>query len=216
MEELNISAFSEGDLSLLKKLKSPYRIQVFVSSLEYTFGGRIAPITVLRTRRGDCLEAAIFACMALRFHNIESFLMDLRAVRDEDHILCVFKMNNRYGAIAKSKFCWLRYRNPVYATIRELVLSYFEHYFNYFGEWTLREYSAPLYPWKGSPGWVADSRATEKIEKRINEIRHHDVIPFDKVKERIDPQSFWREVLIIPGWAKIRKEYRDYQKKKQQ
>src|SRR5262249_48235309 len=100
-----------------------------------------SPRRVLRDRLAHCAEGAFFAAAALRVHGHEPLIVDLEAVRDVDHLLAVFKEHGRWGAVAKSNYSGLRYREPVYRTIRELVMSYYEHYYNPAGEKTLRAYS---------------------------------------------------------------------------
>jgi len=99
---------------------------------------------VLRDRTAHCLEGALMAAAALRVHGFPPLLLDLEAVRDDDHVLAVFRVRTHWGAIAKSNFAGLRYREPVYRTLRELAISYFEHYYNLKGEKTLRAYSRPV------------------------------------------------------------------------
>jgi hypothetical protein len=82
--------------------------------------------------------------MALRKLGYPPLLVDLEAVRDSDHVLAVYRAHGRWGAVAKSDYAGLRSREPVYATIRELAMSYFEHYYNPAGEKTLRAYSRPV------------------------------------------------------------------------
>jgi hypothetical protein len=103
-----------------------------------------SPRRVLRERTAHCLEAAIFAAVALRALGFPPLLLDLEAVQDTDHVLAVFRIRRRWGAIAKSNFSSLRYRDPVYRTLRELVMSYFDGYINLRGERTLRAYSRPV------------------------------------------------------------------------
>lgn len=134
------------ELSVIKRLTSPEKIQYF---LDYGIGynkeadGETcrSPRRVLRDRVGHCAEGAFFAAAALRVHGHEPLIVDLEAVRDDDHLLAVFKEHGRWGAIAKSNYAGLRFREPVYRTIRELVMSYYEHYYNPAGEKTLRGYS---------------------------------------------------------------------------
>jgi hypothetical protein len=99
---------------------------------------------VLRDRLAHCLEGALFGAAALRANGAEPLLLDLEAVRDDDHVLALFRRNGGWGAIAKSNYAGLRFREPVYRTLRELALSYFEHYYNPKGEKTLRGYSRPV------------------------------------------------------------------------
>ncbi|HEY4087927.1 MAG TPA: hypothetical protein VGM43_18430 [Bryobacteraceae bacterium] len=133
----------------LRGLKTPERIQHFLDSeIGYNKepdGDTIrSPRRVLRDRVAHCLEGALFAAAALRAQGFPPLLMDLEAVRDDDHVLAVFRQNNRWGAIAKSNYSGLRFREPVYRSLRELAMSYFEHYFNLRREKTLRKYSRPV------------------------------------------------------------------------
>jgi hypothetical protein len=103
-----------------------------------------SPRRVLRERTAHCLEGAIFAAVALRALGFPPLLLDLEAVQDTDHVVAVFRLRGHWGAIAKSNFSGLRYREPVYRSVRELVMSYFEGYVNLRGDRTLRAYSRPV------------------------------------------------------------------------
>ena len=134
---------------LLRTLKTPERIQHFLDTeIGYNKepdGETIrSPRRVLRDRTAHCLEGALLAAAALRINGEPPLLLDLEAVRDDDHVLAIFKQHNCWGAIAKSNYSGLRFREPVYRTLRELAMSYFEHYFNLEREKTLRKYSRPV------------------------------------------------------------------------
>ena len=103
-----------------------------------------SPRRVLCERTAHCLEGAIFAAAALRVLGYPPLLLDLEAVQDTDHVLAIYRERGHWGAIAKSNFSGLRFRPPVYRTLRELALSYFEGYVNLRGERTLRAYSRPV------------------------------------------------------------------------
>ncbi|MGH9835046.1 MAG: hypothetical protein ACREBD_01455 [Blastocatellia bacterium] len=141
--------FSQEESRALKRLSSPEKIQYF---LDYEIAynkekdGETcrSPRRVLRDRLAHCAEGAYFAAAALRVQGHEPLIIDLEAVRDDDHILAVFKLHGRWGAIAKSNYSGLRFREPVYRTIRELAMSYFAHYYNPKGELTLRAFSRPV------------------------------------------------------------------------
>jgi hypothetical protein len=92
----------------------------------------------------SCLEGALLAAAALEIQGKPPIVLNLKAVRDDDHVVVPFRHRGLYGAVAKSNFSGLRYRSPVYRTLRELVISYFEHHYNVAGELTLRAYSRPL------------------------------------------------------------------------
>ncbi|HUQ91809.1 MAG TPA: hypothetical protein VM120_09015 [Bryobacteraceae bacterium] len=90
------------------------------------------------------MEGALFAAAALSAQGHPPLLVDLESVRDDDHVLALYREQRHWGAIAKSNYASLRFREPVYRSIRELVMSYFEHYHNEAGEKTLRGYSRPV------------------------------------------------------------------------
>ncbi len=99
---------------------------------------------MLRERKGHCLEGALVAAAALRVNGHPPLLMDLEAVHDDDHVVALYRERGLWGGIAKSNFAGLRFRAPIYRTLRELALSYFENYYNLRGERTLRSYSRPV------------------------------------------------------------------------
>ena len=141
--------FSREELAVFRKLKSPHLIQRFLDDeIQYNKepdGPTCrSPRSVLRDRLGHCMEGALLAAAALRLLGFPPLLVDLEAVRDDDHVLAVFRQRKHWGAIAKSNYAGLRFREPVYRTVRELVISYFEHYFNLRGEKTLRAHSRPV------------------------------------------------------------------------
>ncbi len=134
-----------ADLRVLRALKTPAQIQKFVDGLTYQYGDTAwSPHRVLRERKGHCLEGALLAAAALRVNGRQPLLMDLEAVHDDDHVIAIYREGNLWGGIAKSNFAGLRFRVPIYRTLRELALSYFENYYNLRGERTLRSYSIPV------------------------------------------------------------------------
>lgn len=137
--------WTEGEKRQVARLDSPKKIQQFLDTALYnTEGIPRVPGAVLKAKRAHCFDGAVFAASVLSYHGEPPLILDLCAVRDDDHILALFKRGNCYGAIAKSNFVGLRYREPIFRNVRELVLSYFESYFNFLGEKGLREYSKPF------------------------------------------------------------------------
>ena len=137
-----------------------------------------APLTFLRDRTGHCFDGAVFACAMLRRLGHPPLLVDmLPNDRDDDHMLAVYKRDNHWGAVAKSNFSGLRFREPVYRSLRELVMSYFEDYFNSAGEKTLRAYTAPLnLNAFDKHNWLTDDLAMDRIADRLGEIRQFKVL----------------------------------------
>lgn len=134
------------EIALLKSLNRPEKIQAFLDD-QVAYNKDVtcrSPRRVMRDRVAHCAEGAFLAAAALRINGGAPLIIDLITVRDDDHLLTVFQEDGRWGAIAKSNYAGLRYREPVYRTLRELVMSYYEHYFNLDGEKTLRGYSRPV------------------------------------------------------------------------
>ena len=144
-----LTELSPAELATFRhRLDTPARIQQFLDKIPYntesdgeTFR---SPRLVLRDRTANCIEGAVLAAAAQRVAGEPPLIMDLTAVHDEDHVIAVFKRRSLWGAIATSKFTGLRFREPVYRTLRELAMSYFEHYFNLDGERTLRGHGRPV------------------------------------------------------------------------
>jgi hypothetical protein len=138
----NTFGFAPSELRQLRALKTPAGIQKFLDDLHYNLNyTACSPKTVLHDRTASCLEGSIFAAAALRILGFPPLIFDLEAEQDTDHVVAIFKMRGHWGAVAKSNFTGCRYREPVYRTLRELAMSYFNVYFNLRGERTLRRYS---------------------------------------------------------------------------
>ena len=135
----------------------------------------VKPRRVLHEQTAHCLEGAVFAAAALRVLGFPPLLLDLEAVQDTDHVLAVYRVRGHWGAIAKSNFAGLRYREPVYRSVRELVISYFEGYINLRGDRTLRAYSAPVNLARFDrvrPGWMTTDGDLWWIAEHLVGARH--------------------------------------------
>jgi hypothetical protein len=127
------NGFTPQERRLLDRLSTPEKVQRFLDE-EICYNNERegatcrSPRRVMRDRLGQCMEGALFAAAALSHHGHPPLLVDLEAVRDDDHVLAVYRRRGLWGAAAKSNYSGLRFREPVYRTIRELVMSYFEHY----------------------------------------------------------------------------------------
>lgn len=141
--------FDKNELLVLKKLDKPWKIQDFLENLEANFELNgdtcMSPRRVLRENKAHCMEGAMLAAAALRAHGYKPLLVDLTAhKKDFDHVVAVFKQNNHWGALSKTNHGVLKYRDPIFKNIRELVMSYFNEYFLHSGRKTLRSYSNPV------------------------------------------------------------------------
>ena len=170
--------FGRDELAILGRLKTPEKIQSFLDSeIGYNKEPHGAtcrsPRRVLRDRLAHCMEGALFGAAALRVHGFPPLLLDLEAVRDDDHVLAIFRQRGHWGAIAKSNYSGLRFREPVYRTLRELAISYFEHYYNLDGEKTLRNYSRPVNLRRFDPlGWMTAEDDVWEIPEHLTRIPH--------------------------------------------
>jgi len=136
--------WTQKEITLLKQLNTPFKIQEFLDACEYNSTEETrSPGYVLEHHRAHCLEGALFAAACLEFNGMLPLVLDLQAYNDDDHVIAVFKFRGYWGAIAKSNFTTLRYREPVYRNLRELAMSYFDFYFNTIGDKSLRAYSMP-------------------------------------------------------------------------
>lgn len=144
------SGFDRSYLKLFKKMNTPSKIQDFLNTLKTNFEEQgdslMSPLSVLKTGKAHCIEGALLAAAILRYHGQKPLIVDMEATTDDfDHVIAVFKKDGCWGALAKTNHAVLRYREPVYKTIRELVMSYFHEYFmNSTGAKTLRTYSKPV------------------------------------------------------------------------
>jgi hypothetical protein len=133
------------ELSVIRTLTSPVRIQHFLDGIPYSADKFYrSPRTVLRDRKAHCFDGAVFAAAMLRRIGYPPLIVDMQAVRDDDHVIAIFKRNGKIGAVAKSNFVGLRFREPIHRDIRELVMSYFPSFYNMNKEYSLRQFSVPL------------------------------------------------------------------------
>ena len=172
---------SKTELQVFRKLTTPAKIQQFLDDLTYNLEPNGAtcysPRMVMRERVAHCMEGALVGAAALRLLGFPARLVDLEGIRDSDHVLAVYQLNGGWGAVAKSDYSGLRSREPVYRTIRELAMSYFEHYFNPKGEKTLRTYSRPVDLKRfDQRGWITAEQDVWYIPEYLCEIPHTDVL----------------------------------------
>jgi hypothetical protein len=173
-------ALHPSDRRVLARLTTPARIQAFLDDLTYSPDNFYrCPLRVLRDRTAHCFDGGMFAAAMLRRLGHLPLILDmLPNKRDDDHLLALFKRDGHWGAIAKSNFSGLRFREPIYRSLRELVMSYFEQYFNLHGEKTLRGYTVPLNLMRfDRHGWLVRDEPLDDIADRLDELRKVWVLP---------------------------------------
>ncbi|MCU0500238.1 MAG: hypothetical protein MUC51_00465 [Anaerolineae bacterium] len=194
---------TEAEEAVLATLSSPAAIQAYLDTTPYSPEDRDrCPLNVIRDRVAHCLDGGLFAAMALRRLGYPPLVVDLlpQPGIDDDHVLAIFKQGGCYGAVAKSNFVGLRYREPVYRSLRELVMSYFEVFYNVDGLKTLRGYTVPL---NLNPfdryGWVWDDDGVAPIVQRMGCVRRFTLLSPDAAGKlsRVDDLSYRAGMLVV-------------------
>ncbi len=158
--------FTPAELRKLRSLKTPHGIQQYLDDMPYHLGDTAwSPRRVLRENTSHCFEGAIFAAAALRAIGYPPLIFDLEAERDTDHVLAIYQVNGCWGSIAKSNYTNCRGREPVYRSLRELAMSYFQIYFNMRRQRSLRTYSRAGEPRALRPRAVDDDRETNLVHR---------------------------------------------------
>jgi hypothetical protein len=170
--------FTPEESARLDGLDSPARIQAFLDDTPYSTEPIYrSPRSVLRDRRAHCVDGALFAAAALHRLGHPPLVVDLRAVRDDDHVIALFRRGRHVGAVAKSNVVTLRYREPVHRGLRELAMSYFDLYYNLDGERTLRSYSLAVDLRRFDRlSWRTRDEAALTIVERLDAARHVELL----------------------------------------
>jgi len=194
-----LAAFTPAELRKLRSFKDPYGIQRFLDDTPYHLADTAwSPRRVLRERTSHCLEGAIFAAAALRALGFPPLLVDLEAENDTDHVLAVYRVKGHWGAVAQSNYAGCRYREPVYRTLRELAMSYFNIYFNMRRERTLRNFSLPVNLARFDDlDWMTSEDPIWFIPNYLCEIHHFKLLRPGMLKRlhRVDERLFQAELM---------------------
>ena len=193
------ASFTPTELRKLRSLKDPCGIQRFLDDMPYHLADTAwSPRRVLHENTSHCLEGAIFAAAALRANGFPPLIWDLEAEHDTDHVLGIYRVKGHWGAVAKSNYSGCRYREPVYRTLRELAMSYFNLYFNMRRERTLRTFSRPVNLARFDPlQWMTTEKPIWFIVDYLFEIPHTKLLRSGMAKRlhRIDDRLYRAEVL---------------------
>lgn len=181
--DANDWGMTEEEYALLRKLSSPGKIQDFLDTLprnnEKNGHTCASPRTVLREEKAHCIEGAYLAALALWIHGERPLLLDLKASHgDDDHVVALYKRNGHWGAVSKTNHSVLRFRDPIYRTVRELALSYFHEYFLLTdGRKTLRTYSRPFSLKRFGTKWITEESDLWEIASELDQSKHFPLIP---------------------------------------
>lgn len=204
IEDLGLT---RAEFAVLRRLSTPEKIQDYLLALGQNFeldGDSCASVRmVLRNRYAHCIEGAFLAAAALWVHGEPPLLFDLRATRDVDHVVTLFRRRGHWGCISKTNGPDLRWRDPVYRSLRELALSYLHEYSNKRDHKTLREYSVP-FDLRGEDRslWVTGEKGAWDVTSRLDEIRHYRLLTpaQEKLLKRRD--AFERKVGSITQYQR--------------
>lgn len=173
---------SPVERTVLNKLRTPHKIQDFLDALPVNFelGGDtiLSPRQVLREGHAHCVEGALLAAAALAYHGRPPLLMDIQTTADDyDHVVALFwesdaKGKKRWGAISKTNHSILRWRDPVYASVRELAMSYFHEYFLNHGRKTMRAHSLAFDLSRHDPAWVVEEGDLSPLIETLDDSPH--------------------------------------------
>ena len=198
------SALNNKQLKVLSGLTSPGKIQQFLDSIPYSSEEVYrSPASVLRDNKGHCFDGALFAAAALRRLGYPPLIVYLIAVRDDDHLLAVYRSKGYWGTVAKSNCVGLRYREPIYRSLRELVMSYWEDYYNIEGEKTLRGYTVPIDLAQYDPlNWMTSDENLEIIADGLDKRRKFRLLTQDMIANLapVDKRSY-EAGLLGSDWA---------------
>lgn len=200
-------------LKLLKSLNTPEKIQDFLNEIPINFepdgDSFLSPMAVLEKRVCHCTEGAILAALALRVNGQEPLVVDLMASKNDfDHVITVFQKDGKWGAISKTNHAALRYREPVYNSIRELSMSYFHEYLDKFGRKNLRSYSLPVNLKRfDRKNWMTSKEDIYYIPEYLTEVKHFSLINKKQIRHLRRADAIEIEAGEIIEWkrGKMRK-----------
>jgi hypothetical protein len=198
-----------AEFAVLRRLDTPQKIQAFLYSLSQNFevgGETCRPVRhVLRHRAAHCIEGAMLAACALWVHGEPPLLMDMRAERDFDHVVALFRRHGRWGAISKTNGVFLRWRDPVYGSLRELAMSYFHEYANRRDHKTLREFSVPFDLRRVDPGiWVSAEKQAWFVAEELDRIRHFKLVERRHLRAVTRRDPFERRASLLAQFRRPR------------
>jgi hypothetical protein len=174
--------FDKKELKILRRLNTPKKIQDFLNKIPSNLNKNedtcYSPRMVLKKWKARCVEGAMLAATCLRLQGEKPLIVDLVATdKDFDHVICVFRKNGFWGAIGKTNYAVLRFREPIYKSIRELVMSFFHEYFDDNGKKNLRSYSAPVNLSRFDKlNWMASDEEVWFIPDHLTRIKHFPII----------------------------------------
>ncbi len=200
---------SKKELAVLKKLSTPGKIQDFLDKLPINHEKHgdtcLSPRQVLREQKALCIEGAMLAAAAFWLNGEEPLLLDLTTFRhQDDHVIAVYRRNGYWGAVSKTNHTTLRFRDPIYRTIRELALSYYHEYFSYeTGQKILKSYSGPLSLKRFGTAWITAEADVWHIAEALDTIPHFLCVPEKNRRLIRDASALERKAGCLTEWERL-------------
>jgi hypothetical protein len=202
-------SFTKKERDLFKTLSTPAKVQDFLNTIPMNHESNgvdtvKAPVRVLRERSAHCIEAALLGAYILSLHGYAPLVLHLETTGgDFDHVIAPFQHKGLWGALSKTNHAVLRYRDPVYKSIRELVMSYFHEYTTDDGKKTLRRYSDPLDLREFGEDWMLEEEDLWGIDEELGAIAHYSIVPKRLILRKADPIE--RKVGTVVEWKAPRR-----------
>jgi len=198
---------AKSEFAVLRRLSSPEKIQAYLLDMQQNFelkGDSCATVRmVLRDKCAHCIEGALVAAAALWVHGEPPLLLDLRARDDSDHVVALFRRKGHWGCISKTNGPDLRWRDPIYRSLRELALSYMHEYSNRRDDKSLREYSVPYDLRRARlEDWVTGTEGAWAIAEKLDEIRHYNLVTRPQIRMLVRRDPFERKVAMLVQYEK--------------
>jgi len=203
--------FTKKEIALFNRMNTPSKVQDYINIIPINFekDGKDtikSPLRVVRENNAHCIEGAILGAYILSLHGYKPLIMHLETTKNDfDHIVAPFKINGLWGALSKTNHAVLRYREPIYKTIRELVLSYFHEYFMDDGKKTLRRYSKHLNLNIFENTWPYADGDLWGIDEELDKIKHYDIAPKSVWKDLRKADTIEREAGKITEFCQVEK-----------
>src|SRR5215471_5476038 len=194
---------SPGERSVFARLSSPKKIQDFVDAVPINFEETgetiLSPRRVLRENRAHCIEGALLAAACFAYHDQPAVVLNFQASPiDDDHVVTLFRRDRLWGAISKTNHAVLRWRDPVYRTVRELAMSYFHEYLAPNGKKSLRAISRPFDLGRYAPEtWVTAEADLEWLQDKLNDLSHAPLLPRAIIPRLRDISPLERQALTL-------------------
>lgn len=198
----------------IRKLNTPAKIQDFINNIPVNFeldgiDTCVSPLVVLRKNKCHCIEGALFAAACIWLNKIgegKPLVLDLRGTSDDfDHVITVFVIDGKFGAISKTNHCVLRYREPVYESVRELVMSYFHEYSDdkNTGKKTLREYSDCVDLSIFGEDWITSESDLWEIHDHLDSVKHFKILNAKQEKNLRKQDAIEIKAGELTEWKRI-------------